>query len=63
MASAGSVLMGLPDLIAGPILITAQGIRFVSFVEYQIPFIIAFYLGIAILLKGTYSLIFAFYGR
>lgn len=61
MVSTGSILMGILDLLAGFVLVTA-GADSVSLTIYTVPFSVAFYLGVAALVKGVYSIAFAFHG-
>lgn len=61
MVSIGSVLMGVPDILAGIFLITVQT-DLIEVMIYTVPSSAAFFLGTALFIKGIYSIAFAFFG-
>ena len=59
MPSPSLILLGIIDLIAGLIVVSIPQHTYIEVVSYQIPYLVAFYIGIALVVKGVYSLFFA----
>lgn len=59
MPSPSLLLLGIVDLFAGLIVVSMPHHSYIEIVSYQIPYLVAFYIGIALVVKGVYSLFFA----
>jgi hypothetical protein len=59
MPSPSLLLLGIVDLIAGLILVSVQPARAIELAIFTISAKIVFYVGVALVVKGVYSLFFA----
>ena len=62
MPSPSLLLLGIVDLLAGLILISVRPQSAIELAIFSISAKIAFYVGIALVVKGVYSLFFALRG-